>query len=184
MFEDAGTSHRIHNSRYLSNPHLCRWAAIWPEQVVRATGDSGACAIEQPPMQKKAVSGLRFPSLSTAAWLVVCILIVPGCALKEVRSKVAFGPEFRHSGERNTSEVRYYASQGIELKWDRGITTELNYRRREIDEGSGDNENLLLVQVGFPLWEAQQPENPLAKRVRELERRLAELENRQAAENR
>lgn len=105
----------------------------------------------------------------------LAILPAAGCALKEVRGKSAFGPEFRHSGNNGTEEVRYDARQGVEFRWDKGITTGLTYRRRDVDEGSGDNENLFLFEVGYPIWLAPKTEDKLAQRVSELERQLAEL---------
>jgi hypothetical protein len=85
--------------------------------------------------------------------------MVVGCSasLKEITGKTAFGPEFRNFGD-NTHDVRYTAIQGIDLKWSNNWTTGVSYQRRDVDEGSGDNENLVLFEVGYPLWNA--PKKP------------------------
>ncbi len=105
-----------------------------------------------------------------------------GCqkpALTEVRGKTSFGPEFRHGGTTNRAEIRYDARQAVELRWDNGWTSGLTYRRRDIDNGSGDNENLFLFEVGYPIWKAPKKEEKkaegLQKRVDDLEKELAGL---------
>jgi hypothetical protein len=104
-------------------------------------------------------------------------MLASGCALQEVRSKTAFGPEYRHSGQKNTNEERWTVQQGIELKWDKGITTGIQYRRRDVNDGTGDNENRVMLEFSFPLWKAEPKPSGLARRVRELERRLAAIES-------
>jgi hypothetical protein len=96
--------------------------------------------------------------------------------LKEVRSKTKFGPEFRHKGSNRTNEVRWYAQQGFDFKWEKGITTGVTYRRRDVDGGSGDNDNGVWIDFSFPIWKAPKKADALARRVVELERRLAQLE--------
>jgi hypothetical protein len=113
--------------------------------------------------------------------VVVLCLLVPltaSCALKEVRSKAKFGPEFRHRGSNRTNSDRWTAQQGIEFEWDKGISTGLTYRRRDTDDGGGDNDNGVWLEVSFPLWKAEKRPDAVTKRIAELERRLAELEGR------
>ena len=115
---------------------------------------------------------------------LVCLLFAvcpSGCALQEVRGKTAFGPEFLHSGTNSTNEVRYDARQGLELRWNNGVTTGVTYRRRDVDEGSGNNDNLVLFEFGYPIWKASKSEDKLPERVEELEKRLRELEAGQTA---
>jgi hypothetical protein len=99
-----------------------------------------------------------------------------GCALEEVRSKNKFGSEWRHSGSRSTAEERYSVEPGFEFKWDKGISTGVSYRRRDIDNGSGDSDNGLFVDFSFPLWKRPKGEAKTTERIEKLERRLAELE--------
>ena len=107
----------------------------------------------------------------------VIILALPGCGLKEIRNKTGFGPEYRHSGTTRTDQVRWAIEQGIHLKWDRDITTGVTYRRRDVDDGGGGNDNRIMFDVSFPLWKAEdKKEERLARRVEQLERRLAALE--------
>ncbi len=111
--------------------------------------------------------------------IVACGLIVSmfsGCGVKEIRSKSKFGPEFRHSGLARTSRTRWTAQQGIEFKWDKGVTTAMTYRRRDTDNGNGDNDNGVWFEVSFPLWKAKTKPDKNAARIRDLERRLAALE--------
>src|SRR3990172_9561455 len=111
---------------------------------------------------------------------VVLLALLSGCALEEVRSKNKFGSEWRHSGSRSTAEERYSVEPGFEFKWDKGISTGLSYRRRDIDNGSGDSDNGLFVDVSFPLWKKPKGQAKTAERIEALERRLAELEAAQA----
>lgn len=111
--------------------------------------------------------------------LVACGLMVSmfsGCGIKEVRSKSKFGPEFRHSGTKRTSRTRWSAQQGIEFKWEKGVTTAMTYRRRDDDNGGGNNDNGVWFEVSFPLWKAKPKADKNAARIRELERRLAAIE--------
>jgi hypothetical protein len=108
--------------------------------------------------------------------LLVCL--VTGCALQEVRSKTLAGPEFRYSGSSRTNEDRWTVQQGIEFKWDRGITTGVTYRRRDVDQGDGDHDDGVWVDFSFPIWTAPKKPDPTARRVDVLEKRLAELERK------
>ena len=108
--------------------------------------------------------------------------LLSGCKAKptELRGKTSFGPEFRNRGN-NTSEIRYDARQAFEVKWDNGWTTAVQYRRRDVDEGSGDNENRVLVEVGYPLWKAPKKEDKAAdQRIQELQQQVEEMRARVA----
>ena len=108
----------------------------------------------------------------------ICIVIplLSGCALKEVRSKTKFGPEFRHSSGSGTSKDRWSVQQGVELKWDEGVSTALTYRRRDDNSGDGNNDNGVWFEFSFPLWKADKKPAGNPERMGELEERLAELE--------
>jgi hypothetical protein len=111
------------------------------------------------------------------------VLCTGGCksaSVSEVRGKTSFGPEFRNRGN-NTSEVRYDVRQGIDVKWDNGWTTGVNYRRRDVDDGSGDNENRVLFEVGYPLWKAPKKPEKTTQRLDELEHEVQEMRSRVAA---
>ena len=111
--------------------------------------------------------------------MAVCgafLLLASGCALQEVRSKSKIGPEFRHSGATNTDSERWHVEQGIDFKWDNGVTTGLSYRRRDVNDGNGDNENRVLFEFSFPLWKAESQQAKLKRRVELLETRLTRLE--------
>jgi len=123
--------------------------------------------------------GLMATALISTCWLAA------GCAsttLQEVRGKTAGGPEYRNKGD-SSSEVRYNVVQGVELKWSNGVTTGASYRRRDTDQGSGDNDNLVLFEVGYPLWKAaKKPEKSekTSERLEDLQREVAELRGRLA----
>ena len=112
---------------------------------------------------------------------VASVVILSSCTLEKVSGKTGFGPEFRHSGSQNTNDVRYSVTQGITWHWDNDTTTGVSYRRRDTDEGSGDNDNRILFEVGYPIWKRDNPDRKLAERVELLEKRVQELE-RQASE--
>ncbi len=112
---------------------------------------------------------------------VLVASVLPGCALKEIRSKSKIGPEFRHRGSNSTSSVRWLVQQGFDFKWDEGVSTGITYRRRDTDGGSGDNDNGVWIDFSFPIWKAPIKEDATAARVEEVERRLAQLEGQAAA---
>lgn len=120
--------------------------------------------------------------------LMGCLLAVAltgGCKANptELRGKTSFGPEFRNRGN-NTQEVRYAAQQGFEMKWDNGWTTGVQYRRRDVDEGSGDNENRVLVEVGYPIWKAPKKEDKATdRRIQQLQEQVEEMRARVAGLN-
>lgn len=76
-------------------------------------------------------------------------------------------------GFRGTDEVRWTTQTGLELKWDRGVATGVTYRRRDVDDGSGSDDNGVWLDFSFPLWTAKNKPGALESRVRELEKRLA-----------
>ena len=116
-----------------------------------------------------------------AVGALLMALLVSGCALKEVRSKSKFGPEFRDRGDR-TNEVRWTSiEQGFDFKWDRGWKTGITYRRRDTDEGGGGNDNGVWIDFSFPIWQAERAPDTTAKRIEVLERRLAQLESDRAS---
>lgn len=109
------------------------------------------------------------------------ILLVPvlvGCGLQEIRSKSKLGPEYRHSGTNGTDLVRWTVQQGVEFKWDKGIDTGITYRRRDVDDGGGSNDNGVWFDVSFPIWRAKKDRPAAVGKIAELERRVAELEAR------
>ena len=73
-------------------------------------------------------------------------------------------------------DERYSVEEGLEFRWDKGWTTGLTYRRRDIYEGAGDNDNGLGFDFSFPLWKAPKKPDATAQRVEELEKRLAAVE--------
>ncbi len=101
-----------------------------------------------------------------------------GCApkLKGIRSKTESGGEWRHSGTSRHDDERYSVQQGIEFQWDKGITTGIKYRRRDVNDGGGDGENGLWLDFGIPLWQAKENNGTAAARIASLEERVAELE--------
>lgn len=110
---------------------------------------------------------------------------VAGCQnvkLTEITGKTAFGPEFRNFGN-NTSDIRYNVIQGVQFKlsnkWDLGVT----YQRRDLDDGAGDNENLVLFEVGYPIWNAPKKPQKSAEdlQIEELEQQLRTLGSELAA---
>ena len=104
------------------------------------------------------------------------LLLLAGCALREIRSKAKVGPEFVHRGSVSTNSERWMVEQGLEVRWEGGVTTGLTYRRRDINDGNGDNENRVLFEFSFPLWKAESPDAGLAYRLGRLQTRLERLE--------
>ena len=108
--------------------------------------------------------------------LVVCTgCLSKSVTLTEVTGKTSFGPEFRNFGN-NTQDVRYTAIQALEFKLSNKWTVGMSYQRRDLDDGAGDNENLVLFEVGYPLWNAPKPEKTAAElQIEQLENQLREL---------
>ncbi len=109
---------------------------------------------------------------------VAGLMLVSGCQvkLKEVRSKSRFGSTFRHRSSDRTDSVRWTVQQGVQFKWSKGIRTGITYRRRDVDEGNGNHDNGVFVDVSFPIWKAKKKPSRLKKRVKKLEKRVVELE--------
>ncbi|MFH1419923.1 MAG: hypothetical protein ABII12_16745 [Planctomycetota bacterium] len=122
----------------------------------------------------------RLAVLATSSVTLSCLLPTPGCTLQEVRSKTRGGPEFRHSGSNRTNSDRWMVEQGVEFKWENGVNTGMVFRRRDVDDGNGDNENLVMCEVSFPLWKAKSKQTELVQRIKLLEERLAKLEQDRA----
>ncbi len=106
----------------------------------------------------------------------VLLLSLAGCTLQEIRSESKFGPEYRHRGSDRTDSVRWSAQQGVEFKWDNGIDTAVTYRRRDVDNGNGNHDNGVWFELSFPIWHVEKPPDPMARKIEELEMRLAQLE--------
>lgn len=114
--------------------------------------------------------------------LIATVACTSGCksgGVTEVRGKNQFGPEFQHDGVKRSDQIRYYAGQQIEAKWENGWTTAVTYRYRPIDEGNGNQEQLVLFEVGYPIWKApkkvEKTTEGLHRRVDDLERELEGL---------
>jgi hypothetical protein len=109
-------------------------------------------------------------------------LLSSGCLLTEVRSKTKVGPEFRHDGGCRSEEERWTAQQGVEFKWDNGVNTGLTYRRRDVNDGGGDHDDGVWMEVSFPIWMAKKKPDWSSARLAELEERVADLERRLSRE--
>ncbi len=113
--------------------------------------------------------------------LGLLLAFLPGCTLLEIRSKSKAGPEFRHRGSDRTDSIRWYAQQGFEFVWqddhNNKITTGITYRRRDGDNGNGDNDNGVWLDFSFPVWKAEKNADRAARRFELLERRIEALES-------
>jgi len=103
------------------------------------------------------------------------LVSIVGCELTEIRSKHRLGNEWRHSGTQNTDRKRFTVQQGVDFKFESGVTTGLTYRRRDVDDGSGDHDDGVWFDFSFPLWRAEPRKPQLDNRVKALERRVADL---------
>ena len=108
--------------------------------------------------------------------ILIVALLLPGCALKEVRSKTKLGPEFRHNGLTRREAVRWTAQQGVELKWEGGVNTGVTYRRRDTDDGGGNHDDGVWLDFSFPIWKAPKKPDSTEEQLKTLARRLAVLE--------
>lgn len=109
------------------------------------------------------------------------MILAGGCTLQEIRSTTDGGPEWRTkgAGSDKSHSIRWSVSQGLDFKWDNGVDTGVKFRRRDEEEGAGEEDNGLFFEVSFPLWKKRQaPPSSDDARVEELERRIAELESR------
>ena len=130
------------------------------------------------PPRRDPSRGLRPVSPLLTLSLSVAGLLGSGCkttSLAEIRGKNQVGTEFQHDGLKGTDQMRHYAVQGVELKWDNGWTTGLTYRLRDVQDGNGNIENLVLFEVGYPIWKAPKKPEKTTERMDKLERELAEL---------
>jgi hypothetical protein len=113
--------------------------------------------------------------------LGLLLTFLPGCTLMEIRSKSKVGPEYRHKGSDRTDTTRWTAQQGFEFVWkddhNNKITTGITYRRRDVDSGSGDNDNGVWLDFSFPIWKAEKNADRHARRMELLERRIEALES-------
>ena len=108
--------------------------------------------------------------------LLAITCLIPGCTLRELRSKTTTGVEFRHSGSRRTDRQRYTVQQGLEFRWDNGISTAVSYRRRDDDDGPGDRDDGVFLEIGIPIWKAGSTVSSSNERIQTLEGRVAALE--------
>lgn len=118
-------------------------------------------------------------------WILLVLILLPGCksiSISEITGKSSFGPEFRNFGD-GTSDIRYTAIQGFDLKLSNGWTTGVSYQRRDVDDGGGDNENLVLFEIGYPIWKASKKSEKTANQLRlhKLGNELHELSGELAA---
>lgn len=125
-------------------------------------------------------SGPRVLSLM----LIVAALGVSGCKsakVIEISGKSAGGAQFQNHGN-NTHDVKYYAIQSLEFKLSNKWTIGVGYQRTDIDEGTGDNENLILFEVGYPMNAPKKPEKTAEEQqIEGLERELRLLDTELAA---
>jgi hypothetical protein len=87
-----------------------------------------------------------------------------GCQLDAIRGKNRVGTEWRHGGTTNTNHERHTVQQGVVFSWENGVDTGLTYRRRDDNDGPGDNDNALFIDVSYPLW--TRPSREIRKRSR------------------
>jgi hypothetical protein len=117
--------------------------------------------------------------------LIAAALLATGCksaSIAEIRGKNQFGPEFQNQGN-NTHQIRYYAGQQVELKWENGWTTAATYRYRPVDEGNGNQEHLVLFEVGYPLWKAPKKPDKTTMQIEELQKQVGEMQSQLAGTN-
>jgi len=154
-----------------------------PQLDQPARGRRALSARQRAPRRARPVDRPYCQRVCAALMLFCCMAALTGCksTVTEVRGKTSFGPEFRNRGN-NTHEVRYDARQNIDFKWDNGWTTGFTYRRRDVDEGSGDNENLFLFDVGYPIWKAPKKPDKTAQRIEELDQQIQEMRTRLAGQ--
>lgn len=110
--------------------------------------------------------------------LVAFTMTCHGCALKQVKSSTKFGPSFRHSGSNRTSSIRWTEQQSYSFKWEEGVTTGIMYRRRDADNGNGNNDNGVFFNFSYPIWKKNKKSQNAFDRINKLELRLVNLEER------
>ncbi len=111
-------------------------------------------------------------------WSLLILQMCVGCSLTEIRGKTKFGVENRYAGSSRTTSQRWLVQQGFNLTWrdeeNQKFTTGVSYRRRDTDDGGGDHDDGVWFDFSFPIWKKSQ--DPVARRIDILERRLAHLE--------
>lgn len=108
--------------------------------------------------------------------LAVSVLLVSGCSLQEVRSKQRVGVEYRYSGGSESNLQRWTVQQGLEFKWQDGVSTGLVYRRRDNDDGESDHDDGVWFDVSYPIWRAERKPPPSDKdQIAQLRRELAAI---------
>jgi len=105
------------------------------------------------------------------------VVMSAGCALREIRTKTKFGVEYRHENSDKSDLERYLVQEAIQFKWDKGVDTSLIYRRRDISNSpSGDSDDGMWFEIGFPIWKAPSKKDALAARVAHLEKLVSKLQ--------
>jgi len=112
---------------------------------------------------------------------VLLLVMVPGCALEEVRYKNKFGAEWRNIQARTQDDERYTFEPGLDFKWEKGVATGASFRHRSTNDGRGDDDNGVFIDISFPIWKKPKPEAKTAEHIQELQERLARLEAELAA---
>lgn len=63
---------------------------------------------------------------------------------------------------------------------EKGLSTGITYRRRDTDNGNGDNDNGVWIDFSFPIWKASKKKDTDQEKTMEyvtkLEQRIARLE--------
>ncbi len=72
--------------------------------------------------------------------------------VKKVTSKWKTGPEFRETSSGTHSE-RWTIKTGIETELMNGHKFAITYRRRDINNGGGGNDNGVWLECSFSIWE-------------------------------
>lgn len=129
--------------------------------------------------------GLTDLASSYSSLKVLSITIVPiltmlgaGCELEEVRLKTKSGVEYRRTNSDKSEAERYLVQETVQFKWDNGVDTSLQYRRRDVsDSTSGDHDDGIWFEVGFPIWKKPKPADHNVARIEALESRIARLES-------
>ena len=113
--------------------------------------------------------------------LVILILFASfslGCSLEEIRLVSEGGVEYRRNNFDKSERERYSVQEKIDFKWEDGVNTAVTYRRRDVSDGpSGDHDDGVWFEVGFPIWKQSKPKNPMIARIEALEHRIAQLES-------
>jgi len=112
---------------------------------------------------------------------VVFILLVSfslSCSLEEIRLVSEGGVEYRRNNFDKSERERYTVQEKVDFKWEDGVNTAVTYRRRDVSDGpSGDHDDGVWFEIGFPIWKRPKPQDPTIARIEALERRIAQLES-------